>query len=87
MDSRQRGGLGVRSANTFYWYQIVDLDSVDVKIQKNNVAWRLPNFCNVASQRNNLKQIKHYDDTKKRAHDSHIVRAKKMKVSHGGPSH
>ena len=30
----------------------------------------------------------HYDETKKRAHDSQIVRAKeKLKMSHGGPSY
>ena len=32
-------------------------------------------------------KLEHYDDTKKRAHDSHIVRAKeKLKLSYGGPS-
>ena len=32
-------------------------------------------------------QITHYDETKKMAHDSQIVRAKEnLKLSHGGPS-
>ena len=32
-------------------------------------------------------KLPHYDDTKKRAHDSQIVRAKeKLKLSYGGPS-
>ena len=32
-------------------------------------------------------QITHFDDTKKRAHDSQIVRAEEnLKLSYGGPS-
>ena len=49
--------------------------------------WRLPNYCNVSSWRNNLIKLIHYDETKKRAHDSQIVRAKEnFKLSHRGPS-
>ena len=34
-----------------------------------------------------LINMKHYDETKKRAHDSQIARAKEnIKLSHGGPS-
>ena len=36
--------------------------------------------CNVSSQRNNQIQLTHYDETKKRAHGSQIVRAKKTQV-------
>ena len=36
----------------------------------------LPNYCNASSQRNNLIKLTLYDETKKRAHDSQIVRAK-----------
>ena len=36
--------------------------------------------------RNNLIKLTHYGGTKKRAHDSQIVRAKEnLKLSHGGP--
>ena len=35
-----------------------------------------------------LIKLTHYDETKKRAHDSQIVRAKEnLKVSHGGSSY
>ena len=39
----------------FYWYQIFTLDSVVVKTQNCLARRRLPNYCNVSSQRNNLK--------------------------------
>ena len=33
-------------------------------------------------------KLTHYDETKKRAHDPQIVRAKEnLKLSHGGPSY
>ena len=36
---------------------------------------------------NNRNKLTHYDKTKERAHDSHIVRAKEnLKLSSGGPS-
>ena len=48
---------------------------------------RLTNYYNVPPQRNNLIKLPHYDETKKRAHDSQIIQTnKKLKVSHGGPS-
>ena len=35
----------------------------------------------------NLSKLEHYDETKKRAHNSQKVRAKEnLKLSHGGPS-
>ena len=38
--------------------------------------------------KNTLINLTHYDETKKRAHDSHIVRAKEnLKLSHGGSSY
>ena len=41
----------------------------------------------ILSSRNNLIKLTHYDETKKRAHYSHIVRAKEnLKLSYGGPS-
>ena len=37
---------------------------------------------------NTLIKLTHYDETKKRAHDSQMVRAKEnLKLSHGGPSY
>ena len=47
------------------------------------LAWRL-----VSSWRNNQIKLTHYDETKKMAHDSQIVRAKEyFTLSHGGPSY
>ena len=41
----------------------------------------------IVSQRNNQIKLTHYDDTKKKTHDSQIVRAKEnLKLSYGGPS-
>ena len=40
------------------------------------LAWRLPNYCNVSSWRNNLIKYTYYDQAKKMAHDSQIVGAK-----------
>ena len=40
----------------------------------------------IISENNQIK-LTHYDDTKKRANDSQIVRAKEnLKLSYGGPS-
>ena len=48
----------------------------------------LPKYCNASSKRNNQIKLTHYDETKKKAHDSQIARAKENpKLSHGGPSH
>ena len=40
------------------------------------LAWRLPTYSKVPSLRNNLFKLTHYDETKKRTHDSQIVRPK-----------
>ena len=40
------------------------------------LEWKPSNYCNVSSWRNTLIKLTHYDETKKRAHDSEIVRAK-----------
>ena len=83
------GGGGLYA---LYWYQIFTLDSVVVKTQKLvKLTWRLPYYCNVSSLRNNLSKLTHYDETKKRAHDSQIVIAKviakeNLKLSHSGPN-
>ena len=49
-------------------------DFVDVKTQK-MFARRLPKYCYVSSQRNNLIKLSHYDEKKKLAHASQIVSA------------
>ena len=52
------------------------------------LTWRLPNYCNVSSWRNNLIKLTHYDETKKMAQDSQIVRAEEnLNLSHSGPSY
>ena len=52
------------------------------------LAWRLPNYCNVSSYRNDVINLTQYDESKKKAHNSQIVRAKgNLKLSHCGPSH
>ena len=51
------------------------------------LAWRLPHCRNVLSQRNNLIKLVHNGETKKRAHDSQIVRDNEtLKLSHDGPN-
>ena len=56
------GGL-----NAFYWYQIFTLDSAVVEAQKMLIAWRIPNYCNVSSYRNNIIKLMHCDETERRA--------------------
>ena len=80
------GGL-----NVFYWYQAVALDSVTAKAQNlfslHGDFLTIVMYSNVSSQRNNLIKSTHYDETKKRTHDTQIVRAKEnLTLSHGGPS-
>ena len=76
------GGGGV---NTFYWRQIVALDYV-VDNTQNLVSSHGGFLINASSQRNNLIKLTHYDETKKRAHDSRIVRAKEtLKLSYIWP--
>ena len=51
-------------------------------------ACRTPYYFNVSSKRNNIIKLTHYDETEKRAHDTHIIRANEnIKLSHGGPSY
>ena len=72
----------------FYLYQIFALDSTVVEAQNVKLTWRLPIYCNVSSWRNNTIKLTHYDETKKMAHGSLIVRAKvNLKLNHGGPSY
>ena len=60
----------------FYWSQIFALDSVVVKHNIVKLAWRRPNYCNASPQRKNLIKLTHLNETKKRVHDSQILKAK-----------
>ena len=78
------GGL-----NAFYWYQIFALDSAVVEVQEiiSSHGGHLTNAM-YHHGKNILINILHHDETKKRAHDSQIVRAKEnLKLSHGGSSY
>ena len=77
------GGL-----NAFYWYQIFALDSAVVEVQEmfSSHGGHLTNAMYHHGKHSN--QINTHDETKKRAHDSQIVRAKEnLKLSHGGSSY
>ena len=55
---------------------------------KAQLTWNPSNSYNVSSWRKILIKLTHYDETKKRAHDSQIVRAKEnLKLSHDGSSY
>ena len=65
------------------------LDSIVVKAQIVYLVWRLPtcNLCNASSQGNKLIKLTHFDEIKKKAHDSQMVRAKQnLKLSTSGSS-
>ena len=86
--------------NAFYWRQICALDSVVIKPQTllRSNGGLLTNAMRRSSRRNReqciitenqSKKLKliHYDETKKMANDSQIVRAKEhLKSSHDGPN-
>ena len=63
MNQQRTATYAIGGLNVFYWFQILALDSVVVKTEKNvKLAWRLPNLCNVSSQRNNPIKLTHYDN-------------------------
>ena len=71
-----------------YWYQIFALDSAVVEVQEmfSSHGGLLTNA--MYHHGNTLIKLTHHDETKKRAHDSQIVRAKEdLKLSHGGSSY
>ena len=79
-----RGGGG--GLNAFYWYQIFTLDSAVVEVQEmfSSHGGHLTNAMYHHGD-NTLIKLTHHDETKKRAYDSQIVRAKEnLKLSHGG---
>ena len=63
-------GGGGGGLNAFYCHQIFTLDSVVV-----NTQTLFSSHNAMHHHRNNLIKLTHYDGTKKRAHDSIIVRA------------
>ena len=67
------GGL-----NAFYWYRIFALDSAVVEVQEmfSSHGGHLTNTM-YHHGKNTLIKLLYHDETKKRAHDSQIVRAKK----------
>ena len=77
------GGL-----NAFYWYQIFALDSAVVEVQEmfSSHGGHLTNA--MYHHRETPYQINTHDETKKRAHNSPIVRAKEnLKLSLGVSSY
>ena len=76
------GGL-----NAFYWYQIFALDSAVVEVQEmfSSHGGHLTNA--MYHHGDTLLSNNQHDETKKRAHNSQIVRAKEnLKLSHVGPA-
>ena len=76
------GGL-----NAFYWYQFFALDSAVVEVQE--MLTRIEAFllmqCIIIEKHSILIKSTYHDETKKRAQDSQIVKAKEnLKLSHGG---
>ena len=74
-----------------YWYQIFALDSAVVEVQEMFISHGglITNaMYHQGETLNTLIKLTHHDETKKRAHDSQIVRAKEnFKLSHGGSSY
>ena len=68
-------------------YSLLRTDSIQEDPSRHNwkiVVWDVENQI----KQNNLIKLTHYDETKKRTHNSQIVRAKEnFKLSHGGPSY
>ena len=76
--------------NALYWHQIFALDSavVEVKEMFSSNGSHQTNAMYVTSWRNTLIKLTHQDETKKKAHDSQIVRAKEnLELSHAGSSY
>ena len=81
--------MGGGGLNAFYRYQIFALDSAVVELQEmfSSHGGHLTNAM-YPKWRNTRIKLTHHDETKKRANDSQIVRAKEnLKLSHGGSSH
>ena len=80
------GGWGL---NAFYRYQLFALDSAVVEVQEmfSSHGSLLTNAM-VSPWSNTLIKLTNYEETKKRAHDSQIVRGKEnLKLIHGGSSY
>ena len=74
--------------NGHYWYQIFALDSAVVEVQEMFSSHGGHTTNAMYHHGNTLIKLTIHDETKKRAHDSQIVRAKEnLKLSHGGSSY
>ena len=85
---RTDSSLSHRGLYAFNWYQIFALDSAVFEVQEmfSSYGGHLTNA--VYHLGETLVKLTHHDETKKRAHDSQIVRAKEnLKFSHGGSSY
>ena len=79
----QTPGRQIKCLNAFYWYQIFALDSAVVEVQEmfSSHGGHLTNA--MYHHGETLIKLTHHDETKKRAHDSQIARAKEnLKLSH-----
>ena len=78
--------MGGGGLNAFYLYQVFALDSDVVEVQE--IVSSHGRLLTIAMYHGEtLIKLTHYDKTKKKAHDSQIVRAKEnLKLSHGGPA-
>ena len=74
--------------NALYRCQIFALDSAVVEVQEISARTEAILLMQCTPWRNTLIKLTHHDETKKRAHDSQIVRPKKeLKLSNGGSSY
>ena len=65
----------------------LDFAVVEAQVMFSSHGGHLKMQCNIIIE-NTLIKLTYHDETKKRAHDSQIVRAKEnLKLSHGGSSY
>ena len=80
--------VGGGGGNAFYWYQIFPLDSAVFIVQEMFSSHGSIQTNAMYHHGETLIKLTHYDETKKRAYDSQIVRAKEnLKLSHGRSSY
>ena len=87
-DSSLSHRWGGGDLNAFYWYQIFALDSAVVEVQEMFRSHGSHLTIGMYHYGETLIKLIHHDETKKRAYDSQIVKAKENhKLSHGGSSY
>ena len=80
--------LATGGLNVFYWHKIFALDSAVVEVQKLFSSHGSLLTIAMYHHGETLLNLTHYDETKKRAHYSQLVRAKEnLKLSHSGYSY